>query len=81
MNKLQASDKVKSHYLIPAILMGYMGYNERDIARFTEYEKALNTNQPNHFVYSKAIPFFTDEALKLEVSDQTINELSHQKTD
>lgn len=80
VNEIQASDKVKSHYLIPAMLMSYMGYESDDIDRFTQFTAVLDPVNSNRFVYSKVIPLFTEKALSLELDDDAVKALSHQKT-
>lgn len=69
------SSQIASHYMIPALLMGYLGYQKDDIQAFTDYQSVLNQEEALHFVYRRAIPFFEPTAKKMKVSRERLDQL------
>lgn len=78
ITEIKESPKIKSHYLIPAVLMDLLGFKVTDIAEFTQYPKVLDPNNPNHFTYKRAVPLFEADAEKYEVDDQKVRDLGNQ---
>lgn len=76
--ELANNARVKSHYLIPAVLMDIFGYQSVDIAEFTQYQKLLEPNNKNRFIYKRAVPLFAAEADKYEVEDIEVLNLQNQ---
>lgn len=75
IREISASEKIKSHYLIPAILMDLLGYKSEDIAQFTEFRNVLDLNNKNRFIFKRAVPLFESKADKFEVEDISVNSL------
>lgn len=78
IQEIAASEKVKSHYLIPAILMDLLGYQAQDISEFTKYHNALDPANKNRFIYKRAVPLFESDADKYEVEDAEVIRLQNQ---
>ena len=78
ITEIKESSKVKSHYLIPAVLMDLLGFKVTDIVEFTQYPKVLDPNNFNRFTYKRAVPLFEADAEKYEVDDQTVDQLLNQ---
>lgn len=71
------SEKSASHYLVPAILMSYMGYNDQDIEDFTEYKYLLDKDHfPSGFLYQRAIPAFATKAERYFFNEEDLQTLS-----
>lgn len=79
IQEVESSQKVKSHYLVPALLMDIMGYHQDDIAEFTQYKSALSPNNNNHFIHKRAVPLFESKADKYEVNDIDVINLQNQE--
>lgn len=69
------SSQIASHYMIPALLMSYLGYQKDDIQAFTDYKRVLNQEEVLHFVYRRAIPFFEPTAQKMTVPRERFEQL------
>lgn len=66
-----ATKSYGSHYFIPALLMASAGFNDHDIANFTQYQQLLKPENKPRFVFDRAVPMFESSAQKrdIEVSD------------
>lgn len=75
MNQINSSSQTKSHYLIPPLIMSYLGYQDSDIQKFTEYQTVLDSKTDLHFVYRRAIPHFETTAGKRIITQEELEQL------
>lgn len=76
LTTIEASQQIKSHYLLPPLIMSYLGYNDDDIRKFTEYETVLNPETEIGFVYRRAVPHFEAKAKKFIVDQEMLDAIS-----
>ncbi|PWD85336.1 sulfatase-like hydrolase/transferase [Ignatzschineria cameli] len=78
IENIKNDQSIKSHYYIPALLMTALGYQDSDIAQFTEYFELFEKDANPHFVYDRAVPFFESDAQKKALEEIDVISLAPQ---